>query len=270
MKKVSEIYIYPIKSLGGVSVQTAKLSSRGLQHDRRFMLTTPNGQFMTQRSNRRMALFRTTINDTHLVIQDSSSPTHKIEIPLAPKYIHKQQEVTIWGDTCTGNVVHPKINKWFSEHLKQDCQLVYMPEETKRLTSIKDRQGEEVVSFADAYPLLVFGRAGMNQLNKKLQQPVSINRFRANVIYTGGKPFEEDKWKVFTIGKQPFRGVKPCKRCNVLNINQFTAEIDKEPNRTLATFRKFNNNIYVGMNVCWKGKKAGILKVGEVVKVDNR
>lgn len=232
------------------------------------MLTTPDGTFMTQRSNRRMALLKTQLLDATLLVWDSSSPFSKIEIPIQPQHFVKQQEVTIWNDTCLGQVLHPRINQWFSKRLGQACQLVYMPEKSKRLIEEPYRKGEETVSFADAYPILLLGQSGMDQLNGKLAQPVSIDRFRANIIFTGGQPFEADKWKSFKIGKQLFRGVKPCRRCNVPNINQSTSEIDQEPNRTLATFRKFNNRILVGMNVCWEGKGKASIRVGDkLVKI---
>jgi len=261
--QVSAIFIYPIKSVGGFSLPKTKITSRGLAFDRRFMLTTPDGTFMTQRTNRLMALLNTYIQDDRLIVWDSSFPLSKIEIPLQPQHFIKQQEVTIWKDTCLGQVLHPGINQWFSKRLGQTCQLVYMPDESNRLLKKAYNKGKEVVSFADAYPILLFGQSGMDQLNEKLNQPVSIDRFRANIIFTGGQPFEEDRWKSFTIGNQLFRAIKPCKRCNVPNINQTTAKIEKEPNRTLATFRRFDNHIYVGMNVCWEGKGKASIKVGD-------
>ena len=53
---ISQINIYPIKSLKGISLDSATVEERGLQYDRRWMLTTPNGMFFTQREFPRMAL----------------------------------------------------------------------------------------------------------------------------------------------------------------------------------------------------------------------
>lgn len=249
--------------MGGVAVQKATLTPRGLAYDRRFMLTNSNGRFLTQRQNRRMALLKTHIIDDQLIVWDRNQPLSKIQIPLEPQHFSKQQEVIIWRDSCLGNVLDERINQWFSERLNQACQLVYMPAESERLIDEKYRNGKEIVSFADGYPILLFGQAGMDDLNNRLPNPVPINRFRANIIYTGGQPFEEDNWQAFRIGKQPFRGVKPCVRCNVPNINQETGERDREPNRTLATFRRRDQKILVGMNVCWEGKRKASVKVGD-------
>ena len=49
MLTVSELFIYPIKSLGGISVSSAKISDRGIDFDRRWMLVDENNRFLTQR-----------------------------------------------------------------------------------------------------------------------------------------------------------------------------------------------------------------------------
>jgi uncharacterized protein YcbX len=107
----------------------------------------------------------------------------------------------------------------------------------------------------------------MNNLNQKLETPVPIDRFRANLIFSGGTAHEEDKWQDFKIGESVFRGIKPCVRCNVPNINQQTAAIEKEPNRTLASYRRFDNKIYFGHNVCWE---KGLSNGSEEVKIGDR
>ncbi len=68
---LTHIYIYPIKSLGGISLQTAKVEERGLQYDRRWMLVDKNGMFLTQREYPQMALLQVKVNDDKLEV------THK-------------------------------------------------------------------------------------------------------------------------------------------------------------------------------------------------
>ena len=252
--KVSSIHIYPIKSLGGISLPHVNLTLQGLEHDRRFMLTNKAGMCLTQRDNTAMALLKTKIEGKQLVVWNSQAPTHRIAFPLKPNHFSKQQLVEIWEDTCVANVLHKGINKWFSQQLKQNCQLVYMPEDAHRAIDKKYRKEGEIVSFADAYPMLLLGDASLDDLNARLKNPVPADRFRANIFFSGGAPFEEDKWATFSINTQQFRGVKLCNRCQVPNINQQTGKMEKEPNRTLATFRKIGKNIKMGHNVCWEKK----------------
>lgn len=250
---LSQIYIYPIKSLSGISVQQSELTVRGLAHDRRFMLTKPDGTFLTQRTIPQMALIRVAIEDNLLAVWHHHQPTDILRFPLQPTQFEGIQPTEVWGHACEGSILEKAINQWFSEKLNTPCQLIYMTDESLRPLEEGYRKEGEIVSFADGYPYLVLGQASMDDLNARLASPVSINRFRANLIFTGGTPFEEDTWKYFTIGTLTFRGTKPCARCQVPNINQETALIEKEPNRTLASFRRLaKNKIYFGMNVCWE------------------
>jgi len=269
--KVSSLHIYPIKSLGGIELTTAILTPRGLKYDRRFMLTTSEGKFLTQRKIPTMALLKTKIVADDLIVWDSQQASDSLKFPIEPSQFLKEQTVTIWKDTCTGSVMPANINEWFSSKLKQDCQLVYMADHSERAIDAAYRKEGEIVSFADGYPILILGDEALAVINKQAGEPIPANRFRANILYKGGTAFEEDNWKDFTIGAETFRGVKPCARCNVPNINQETAEKTIEPNRSLATFRRKDRKIYVGQNVCWEqqGEKEGIIKVGDVIKMKN-
>ncbi len=270
--QLSEIYIYPIKSLAGIKIEQSKVTLRGLENDRRFMLTTPDGTFLTQRSIAEMALIKMKIEGDNLHIWHKNQAADTLTVPLKPTQFIGTQPTEVWGHPCVGNILEQSINQWFSEKLNTPCQLIYMTEESLRPVEEKHRKAGEIVSFADGYPYLVLGQSSMDDLNNRLENPVDINRFRANLIFTGGKPFEEDQWKYFTIGDLTFRGTKPCARCQVPNINQETAEIEKEPNRTLAKFRRFKinekNKILFGMNTCWEQELSDghdELKIGDAV-----
>ena len=54
--RVASLHIYPVKSLRGLSVQSAQLDSLGLVGDRRFLVVEGAGVFLTQRTVPRMAL----------------------------------------------------------------------------------------------------------------------------------------------------------------------------------------------------------------------
>ena len=40
----------------------------------------------------------------------------------------------------------------------------------------------------------------MEDLNSRMEVPMSIIRFRPNIVLRGGKPFDEDNWAEITIG----------------------------------------------------------------------
>src|SRR5689334_24371061 len=56
MITVASLIYYPIKACRGFEVDSACVSRMGLEHDRRMMVVTPEGEFLTQREFPRLAL----------------------------------------------------------------------------------------------------------------------------------------------------------------------------------------------------------------------
>jgi len=244
--KLSQIWIYPVKSLGGISLQTARVMPKGLHYDRRWMLVDEEGQFMTQRVHPEMALFKLTIGDERIVIDYGQ---HSLGLALESQEGADSIDAQIWDDRVTVSEVSPAHSEWFSDLLKVKCRLVSFPEKNARALDPKFAVNDEHVSLADAYPFLIIGQSSLDELNSKLVQPISMRRFRPNFVFIGGEPHEEDGWKNFTIGSTRFVGVKRCARCAVPTIDPDTAEKGIEPTRTLATYRKRDNKIYFGQNL---------------------
>ncbi len=246
---VSEITIYPIKSLGGISLQESIVEERGLQYDRRWVLADENNVFITQRQNEQMALIDVTITETGLQVTHRLKRIAPLQIPFVPQTAADEQ-ITIWDDVVRGIRVSDEADAWFTAVLGMKCSLFYQPDDSIRLTDPKySITKEEHTSFADGYPILVIGQASLDELNAKLEEPVSMKRFRPNFVFTGGEAHIEDTWKYFTIGEAKLVGVKPCARCVLTTINPETAEKGKEPLRTLTQYRNVNNKILFGQNL---------------------
>ena len=269
MLKLSEIYIYPIKSLGGIHLDVANITTRGLENDRRFMLIDEKGRFMSQREHPQLAIFQTKIEDTFLKV------THKktgqiLSINLSSNSQLTPLSVTIWDDETSAIEVSNDASLWFTQILEIPTRLVYMPEESQRKTDPQySLTGEEITSFSDGYPILIIGQSSLNDLNNRLANPVNINRFRPNFVFTDGEPFEEDNWHEFAVGNIRFFGVKPCARCIMTTIDQETGEKKgKEPLLTLNKYRKAGNKILFGQNVLIS--QLGTVSVGDDVTVISR
>lgn len=265
---ITHILIYPIKSLGGISLQSAKVEERGLQHDRRWMLVDKNGMFLTQREYPQMALLQVNLQDETLIVSHKSKPISNLQLPTSDTQPPTTKlVVNIWNDVVIAKKVSLDADLWFSDALGFDCQLVKMEDDSDRFTDKKYTLEPKQVSFADAYPFLIIGRESLNELNRRLKDPLPMNRFRPNFVFSGGESFIEDTWKDFMIGDLKFRAVKPCSRCVVTTVNQTTAEKGSEPLETLAKFRKVGNKVMFGMNVVGLG--TGIVEVGNrVVPLD--
>lgn len=263
MLQVSQLYIYPIKSLGGISLNKATVTERGFEHDRRWMLVDNNRRFLSQREVAHMALLKVELQDNGLLVSHKTTG-ESLLIPFKP-LTTKTCEVVVWDDTCEAIYVSDEADKWFTKILGMNCRLVYMPDNTKRQVDEKYAPDGKITSFSDAYPFMILGQATLDDLNIRLSEALPMDRFRPNIVFSGGKPFEEDLFDDFTIGNINFNGVKLCARCILTTIDQTNAEKTKEPLKTLAKYRRKNNNIYFGQNLIHKGE--GIVTVGDSLQV---
>lgn len=260
---LSDLYIYPVKSLGGISIKSSEVTERGLKYDRRWLLVDQYGKFITQRVYPQMALICVEIKDGKLEFN------HRIKNEKFSLYIESKAggrtEAVIWSDKVSAQFVNSTADEWFSEMIGVKCRMVYMPDDTYRPVDNRFAYRNEIVSFADAYPFLLIGQSSLDELNSRLIEKIPVNRFRPNLVFSGGNPFDEDRIKSFILGDVTFFSVKPCARCVVTTINQDTAEKNEEPLNTLSTYRKVNNKVMFGQNLLHKG--CGSISVGSELKI---
>jgi uncharacterized protein len=271
MPRLQQLWIYPIKSLAGISLAEAKLTRRGLAHDRRWMLIDADGQFLTQRESPEMALLDQSFDAENLLVQHRQKPElGLLKLSLQPKP-GDLIEVVVWNDACPAHFVDSAADEWFSRALGFSCRLVYMPESSQRIVDQKYAQENDITSFSDGFPYLLANLNSLADLNERLEQPVGIERFRPNLVVDGLEAWSEDKLKKFELGGAHFHSTKPCARCQVITIDPQTAKVGKEPLKTLATFHAWNNKVFFGLNVCWdfeKTEKTVILRLGDEMRPD--
>lgn len=261
---LSEINIYPVKSLGGISLTSSEITERGLKFDRRWMLLDYKGDFMTQREYPQMSLLQVSADKNYLKIFQKKNPADFINISFE-SYDAEAVEVPVWNDICTALSVSKEADKWISDALHVNCKIFFMPDSTKRFVNKKYAKNNEIVSFADAYPFLIIGQSSLDDLNKRLKEPLPMNRFRPNFVFKGGRSFIEDEFYKFKIGGNIFYALKPCGRCAVTTVNQQTGETGKEPLKTLSKFRKIDSKVMFGQNLV--GPKEGVINTGDKLEV---
>jgi uncharacterized protein YcbX len=245
--QISEINIYPIKSLKGISLESSPVEKRGLRFDRRWMLTDRDGMFFTQRETPKMATIGVRVDSGQLIVESDSAG--ELEVPFEPDR-GERQTVTVWQSSVAGVVYTGEVSEWFSDVLERSCQLVLMPDTSERHVSPQFDTGDDIVSFADGYPLLVIGEGSLAEVNERLHDrykddeygerlPLPMNRFRPNLVVQGSDPFEEDRWAKIRVGEAIFRVAKPCARCVMTTVDQARGEFDgKEPLKMIASFRQ--------------------------------
>jgi uncharacterized protein YcbX len=267
MPTVSALYIYPVKSLGGIALQQSKLSELGLQYDRRWMIIDKNNEFISQRTYPSLALLGTILEKDNIKIYHKHTG-ESIDVPLLPNTSIKKQ-VTIWDDVCEGVVVDEQINVWLSDYLQKKVELVFMPETSERLVDYRYVMEDSTTSFSDGYSFLLISEASLEELNNLAGTDFGMDRFRPNIVVTESLPQEEEEWHEMQIGTGLFTGVKPCARCVLTTIDQDSGIGGKEPLKTLATYKRVGKRILFGQNLVYNGG-GKLIKIGDEVLVKSR
>lgn len=267
MIKISELYIYPVKSLAGIKLTESSLSPFGLQYDRRWMIVDSQGQFLSQREVAKMATINTAMSSDQLKLTHGDSTINVPQITQNSIEI----KVTVWKDTFFASHVSHEVDQWLSRILEMDCQLVFMRDNVQRQIDEGFAPKGQNVSFADAYPILVISQASLDDLNHRLDSPVNINRFRANVIVSGTHAFAEDDWQNLSINDIDYQAVKTCSRCIMPSINQSTGKQDNvKMLAVLNRYRKVDKKIKFGQNLIFKNVKNlndQIISCGDEIKL---
>ncbi len=227
------------------------------------MIVDEHARFLTQRELPRMALIQAVPYDDGSLLLTASG--HQYQLVPLPGETADIVEVLVWRDLVPARKAPEEANAWLASFLGRRVNLVYMYDPSLRQTDTRYTKPGSTVSFADGYPLLCTTEASLAMLNEKLPTPIPMERFRPNVVVSGGAPFEEDTWRRLRIGEVVFAVVKPCTRCIITTVDQDTASRGKEPLRTLNSFRKREGNVYFGENLV--PENTGLIHRGDTVEV---
>jgi hypothetical protein len=234
-----------------VDLDTARLTEAGLEHDREWMIVTPEGRFVTQREQPRLALISTSLDDQQLYLAAPGAP----DIAAPFDFQGEPVQVTVWRDRCQAHDQGEVAARWLSDFLGRSLRLVRFDAAHRRPSDAAWTGGVDAVSrFSDGFALLAISLASLADLNARLAAPLPMNRFRPNLVLDGLPPYGEDALADLAAGGVRLRRVKPCMRCSITTTNQVTGAVDgDEPLRTLKTYRwdaalrgvKFGQNLIV-------------------------
>jgi uncharacterized protein len=263
MITISSLIYYPIKACRGFEVDSGKVEAMGLQHDRRMMVVTPDGMFLTQREYPRLALVTPKLNDGTLEL---SAPNYN-SIQLGIQTTGLPISVEVWESKGLQAIDQgEEAAAWFSDWLGREVRLVHITDGYRRRVDTEYAVNpNDQTGFADGYPILLASEAGLTDLNSRLETPVPMNRFRPNLVVRGCEPFAEDTWNRIRAGDVELAVVKPCARCVVTTIDKNTLESSKEPLKTLGKYRKQKLGAIFGQNVIPLSE--GTLRLGMNVEI---
>ncbi|MCD8488595.1 MOSC N-terminal beta barrel domain-containing protein [Oscillatoria amoena NRMC-F 0135] len=269
MMQVAGLFVYPIKSCRGIALERAEVTPTGFAWDREFMLVDRQGMFITQRKYAQLACIQVEIQADRLVLSAGDGT-----FTLQPTFDGEKRTVEVWGDRTVAIDQGDAVARWFQDNLQlpADLQVRLVRQSCDRVRLVNPnyqvREGDRV-SFADSLPFLLTTTASLADLNRRLAQPIKMDRFRPNIVVETSEPFAEDGWKQLQIGDLLFHAVKACDRCIVTTTDQSSGMRDaaKEPLRTLAQFRQPipGKGIFFGQNLI--SHTLGWLQVGESVTI---
>lgn len=270
--RIRSLHIYPVKSFRGCDVASVELDELGFVGDRRFLVVDGKGDFLTQRTVPAMATVSTALTDASLKL--SADGHGSVSVPRMSDPNATLLPVTVWRDSgLLAEDAGDEVAEWLTRVLAVRSRLVRIGGRFHRPVPKEAAQAGDLVSFADAAPILIASKTSLDELNRRIRanggKPVPMDRFRANLVIEGNcEPFAEEIWPALRIGDVCLRTAGPSIRCIVTTTDQRSGQRGVEPLRTLATFRRVagGNAVCFGVNFIQENK-SGRLSVGDAVEL---
>lgn len=259
---IEALYIYPIKSARSQQLKEVEIGLAGPLGDREWMLVDEQGKFISQRTNPQLATVEVFLDEEGLTIGIG-----KMFVKVARKSsFSRKLKVEIWNDSVEVALEPDLYSQALSQHLGVKCRLVRYAPFSERKVGTTSADWNPQVRFADSRPIQILNLRSLEDLNRRLASPMTVDRFRSNLVYSGEQPFEEDSWQRIRIGEVIFSQPKKCSRCTMITIDQQTgASMGPEPMKTLATYRREGNKVFFGS--LWIPENPGHIRQGDSIEI---
>ncbi|XP_077993892.1 mitochondrial amidoxime-reducing component 1-like [Glandiceps talaboti] len=252
---LEKIMLYPVKSCGGMSLTQGRCIIQGLQHeaqavkDRHWMIIDEENRFISIRHESKMVLISTSLsNDNKYLLLDApgmSTLQVAIDTNEVPTLEQKVIDTRMYTDNTTGKYCGKEAADWVSTFLNRPgCKLIYADSDLTlrdahtKTRAVKIAKKGDLMAYQDDSAFNILSTASLEDLNSKLDVPVSYINFRPNFVVSGCEAFAEDSWKLIKIGDVVLRYVKCDQRCKLTVVDPETGKIS-DKNEPLTTLRKY-------------------------------
>lgn len=167
--------------------------------------------------------------------------------------------------------------QWLSAFLGVPARLVRQSPSLKgaqRSCKLGTAGQNKALSFANESQFLIVSEESMATVNRYAEKEATstIDRFRGNLIIRGAPAFAEDEWQGHQIrlGSQVLQVIAPCQRCQMVCVNQATAERTKEPLLALSKFRRHKGRTFFGQHAVHLGSESKapfMLRLGCTIEI---
>ncbi|CAK4672697.1 unnamed protein product [Aphanomyces euteiches] len=276
--RVHDLLVYPIKSCGGVHVDNAQILKRGLACDRQWLVIDAKNEAVTLKTHPKMALIHPIVDfDKPDVLTLTAQGMAPLVVPVV-KSGGVERTVRCFKDIVQAIDQGDAAATWIATFLDEPAfRLVRFKDSYHRECDPNVAPGHET-AFANELPILLSAAASLESIQTELKRPITIERFRPNIVVSGCPAWADDTWRDFEIGGLRFRNVKPCPRCIKPSIDPATGIKDDETLSNIQEVLKAQRN---GQRLGFLGKSAhqkffgtyvvcdtmGSVSVGDPVKV---
>lgn len=266
---LKHMFVYPIKSCAGISVQHWPLCSEGLKYDREFaILDAFSGTILTQKVAPKLALIQPSIDHSRgvltLAVRESMDPMEQaIDVSLSPSVWCCDNNVAarICGRKVCYNTINEQVNAWLSKYMEKSVRLIRFSSVGMGINPAKT--GEEracstvkVNSFSNDSPFLLLSEESVLDLlavTKNDEEPLQfMQRLRPNFVISGAcDPYYEDQMERMVVAGSGdtsviFTSNGPCQRCTAVDVNSQNGEKDGNLFATMSAYRKQGGKVTFG------------------------
>ncbi|GES49952.1 MULTISPECIES: MOSC domain-containing protein [Rhizobium] len=268
--RVSDLFIYPLKSARGIAIPSAAIDAFGLADDRRAMLVDPSGNFITQRELQALARIDIQPAPSYLRLKMEG----KADIIVPPPHPDNRMDIIVWKSAVNASVADEETNKALSAWLDREVRMVFFDRLAKRIANPEWAGEDTPVTFSDGYQILVTTTGSLKALNANLaahgEGAVGMERFRPNIVIDIDEEWPEDRWAAIEIGGIRLDLVKPCSRCIMTTQDQQTGSRDvPNPMPAMGRIRMSADRRVPGPLFGWNAvpRGEGAVKIGDTVTV---
>jgi uncharacterized protein YcbX len=229
--RVTQLWRYPVKSMRGEVLSSARFERGGIPFDRRFALLDDSPE-----SARR------------------GKPTTATQFPSMLGYGASVADGSVVVSLPDGAVID----------VTQPAVAERLAIETGLRLALCDEPGGTNHDEAD---VLVINEASIQKFASEWGQPIDVRRFRANVVVAGDTAFEEESWvgRKLRVGGAVLEVASSCVRCSITTVDPETLVSDPSFLKQMAQMHRACFGVYCAVSepgYAGLGDECALLPVG--------
>jgi len=275
--KITELWIYPIKSCKGTRVNSIELCKYGLKGDREYIIVFQKKpedkifRFVTLREHPGLALLAPKLEEKGITLSGLN-----MEDLFIPKVnVGTMNQIKTFAPEQRGIDQGDEAANWLSKYVGKPCRLMRFPEQQWVRPPEGNSYGiKSATQYADRFPILIVNEASLHAVNMKLPGNVTMANFRPNIVIRGPHAWQECNWETLVTPEgHVLHSVLHCDRCTLPSIDPIHGKrLSYDPRKgcisglELGLETEDHNKAYFGENIVFEGPDGSRLSVGDILE----